>query len=378
MKSFKIIVCIALAALCLSGCGKSARRLDAQDIIQGAAIDNADGNVKITLQSFDLIKEGTGSDSLTGNLTHNISGEGKDISSAVSDASKKTAHEIFLGQNKLLVFSKTLAENDFEKSLDYLLRGINARADVLVAISDGDAADVLECTQNDALIPAQDIAKALQAGEQEGWCTAVNIKDLMNAYANRTDDILLPVLTTTGSGDTMRCEVNGTAVFSGGTLQTVLDSTQSRGLMLLRAPLESGNFSFDTEDYGRVSLELVRSSPKQKVAWNNGKLQIQFEVTCHFTVSEVEKGLVTNISQKEIDALQAQANAQIESMCLLACRMTYGKGCDVLQTGRRLSKTDPTAYRTNLDNWPQILQAAEYSVQASSSIIMLNNNAIRN
>lgn len=377
MKSFKIIICILAAALCLSGCSEATRRLDEQEIIQGAAVDQQGHDILVTLQAFDLIKEGTGSDTLTGNLTYNIDGKGSDISSAVSDASKKTGHEIFLGQNKLLVLSRELTENNFEKNLDYLLRGINARADVLVALSESKASDILECTQNDALVPAQNIVDALQAAAGEGRCAAVSIKDLMNAYANRTDDVFLPVLSAGGSEDEKQCAVSGVAVFRGSTLQTVLGETESRGLMLLRQKLKSGNFSFDTDNYGRVSLELVRSSPKQTVTWQNGQLHVRFQVKCSFTVNEVEKGLVTSIGKDEIRALQEKTNDMIESMCLLACRLTYGKGCDVLHTGRRLSRTDAPAYQANLDNWPNVLQAAAYSVQANSEIVMLGSNAIR-
>lgn len=380
MKNFKIlpiIGCLLAAAVGLSGCSEATLRLDEQDIIQGAAIDEKDGGIRVTLQSFDLIKEGTGSDSLTGNLTYNIAGSGKDISSALSDASKKTAHELFLGQNKLLVFSRGLVENGFEESLDYLLRGINARADVLVGMADGEAAEIMECTQNDALVPAQDIAQAITAAAKEGWCPEVNIKDLMNAYANAADAVLLPVLTAGGSEEKKRCEVSGTALYRDGALQAVLGSSESRGLMLLRQKLQSGNFSFSTGDYGRISLELVRSSPRQTVRWENGKVHVRFKVTCTFTVSEVEKGLVTDISQKEIAAIQTLANEQIESMCLLACRLTYGHGCDVFGTGRRLSRTDAAAYRENAAHWPETIQQAEYSVQADCRIRMLNNNAVR-
>lgn len=377
MKSFKIIVCLLAAALCLSGCSEATRRLDEQEIVQGAAIDKEADRVRITLQAFDLVREGSGSDSLNGNLTYNINGAGRDISTAVSDASAKTGRKIFLGQNKLLVLSRALAESDFEKSLDYLLRGIHARADVLVALAEKDAAGILACTQNDALVPAQSIADTLQAANDEGLCPAVNIRDLMNAYASATDDVLLPVLKADGSGENRQCTVSGTAVFRGSTLQRVLDKNESRALLLLRQSLQSGNFSFQTNDYGRISLELVRSSPKQTVAWQNGQLHVRFTVKCRFTVSEVEKGLVTSIGQKEIQALEAQTDRLLEAMCRQACRQTYANGCDVLLTGRRLSRSDAAAYRSLCENWPAVLRGAAYSVQVKSEIILLGDNATR-
>ena len=247
------------------GCRNSNLSISNRDIVQGVGIDTENGKTKVTVQALDLIRENSGADSLSGNLTYIITGYGYDITSAVSSASKRASKDMLLGQNKIVVLSKETAKEDLKKNIDYLLRAVDSRGDVLIALAEKDASDIIKCTQNDALVPAESISKSIYSANEKGYTCKVSVKDLVNAYSNETDDIFLPVLSSSTEKEKSVCEINGVAIFLKDKAVKVLNDEETRGMMFLKNKLKDGDLSFYNEDFGNVSLELIESSPKQKV-----------------------------------------------------------------------------------------------------------------
>lgn len=377
MKKIKIIALILIVCLLMCGCRNSNLSISNRDIVQGVGIDTENGKTKVTVQALDLIRENSGADSLSGNLTYIITGFGYDITSAVSSASKRASKDMLLGQNKIVVLSKETANEDFKKNIDYLLRAVDSRGDVLLALAEKNASDIIKCTQNDALVPAESISKSIYSAAQKGYTCKVSVKDLVNAYSNETDDIYLPVLSARGKDEKSVCELKGIAVFSKDKIVKVLNEEETRGMMFLKNKLKDGDLSFYDEKFGNVSLELIESSPKQKVFVKDGKVCVEFTVKGKYFVNEVEKGLVTDVSDKVIDELQKITNKKIEALCTMAGNAAYKNGCDVFQTGRKLSLADKDFYDTHKDNWTEFVKSIEFSVKSNCEVIMINDNSIK-
>ena len=154
MKGIKVIAALLIVCLALSGCS-SRKNLKDLSVVEGLGIDSDSNGVCLTVQTLNLVNGGNGTDALSGNITLNTSGSGQNISSAAATVSESLSKNLFFGQNKLLVFGMDIAENDLSHCFDYLTRSENSRPNVAVCISSGKAAQLLECDQCDALVPAQ-------------------------------------------------------------------------------------------------------------------------------------------------------------------------------------------------------------------------------
>ncbi|PWL89047.1 MAG: hypothetical protein DBY14_01080 [Escherichia coli] len=377
MKKLKIISLVFILCVMFCGCRNSNLSISNRDIVQGVGIDTENGKTKVTVQALDLIRENSGADSLSGNLTYIITGYGYDITSAVSSASKRASKDMLLGQNKIVVLSKETVKEDLKKNIDYLLRAVDSRGDVLIALAEKDASDIIKCTQNDALVPAESISKSIYSANEKGYTCKVSVKDLVNAYSNETDDIFLPVLSSGTEKEKSVCEINGVAIFSKDKAVKILNDEETRGMMFLKNKLKDGDLSFYNEDFGNVSLELIESSPKQKVFVKDGKVFAEFTVKGKYFVNEVEKGLVTDVTDKVIEKLQKVTNEKIETLCKMALNATYKNGCDVFQTGRKLSFSDRKIYDTHKDNWNEFVKSIDFSVKSECEVIMINDNSIK-
>ena len=168
MRGVKVIAVLLVVCLCFCGC--SARKnLKDLSVAEGLGIDNAEQGKRVTVQTLNLAKAGNGTAALSGNVTLNTAGIGRNISSAAAAAAESLSKDLFFGQNKLLVFGMDVAVNDLATCFDYLMRSENSRPDVPVCISSGTAAQLLDCGQNDALVPAQAVAELLKTVKIRGF-----------------------------------------------------------------------------------------------------------------------------------------------------------------------------------------------------------------
>ena len=89
MRGVKVIAVLLVVCLCFCGC--SARKnLKDLSVAEGLGIDNAEQGKRVTVQTLNLAKAGNGTAALSGNVTLNTAGIGRNISSAAA------AEDIFL------------------------------------------------------------------------------------------------------------------------------------------------------------------------------------------------------------------------------------------------------------------------------------------
>lgn len=87
MRGVKVIAVLLVVCLCFCGC--SARKnLKDLSVAEGLGIDNAEQGKRVTVQTLNLAKAGNGTAALSGNVTLNTAGTGRNISSAAAQLRK--------------------------------------------------------------------------------------------------------------------------------------------------------------------------------------------------------------------------------------------------------------------------------------------------
>lgn len=370
MKIFKIIFCVILFCLLLSGC-RGRENLKDLSVVEGLGIDYENGETAVTAQTLNLFKEGSGAEALSGNITMISNGSGSNISSAVDNVSESLSKKLFFGQNRIIVFGMDYAENYLFDSLDYLLRSSDSRSDVILCISSEKAKTVIESKENNVLVPAQAISDLLEAGERSGTAVFITSNELLNYYTDKTSDVLLPVV----EADENDASVIGIAVFDGKRLVRILKNDECIGFMFLSNRIDEGLLTLEDKEFGKISVEIIKSKTKTKTCFENSKVIYNAEIKADIMLDEIENGLENPLSEKEIKAISRLAEEKIEKQCREAFYACTENKSDCLRIGESLAKNDGKAYKIASESWKDYLAEAELKIKVSCNVKKISDNS---
>lgn len=371
MKIFKPIICILLVCLTFAGCGAHNNLRDLS-IVEGMGVDYSDDKIEVTVQMLNLFKQGTGSEALSGNVTINTDGKGDDVSAAIKNISQKISKNLFFGQNRIIVFGKDFAENQFQSNLDYFLRSGNSRADIILCISEETAKETMASKENDALVPAENIASLLILGETKGISARVTANELLNLYKDKTSDMYLPVIKCGKEN----VSVSGIAIYNKDKLVKILDDDkQIQGLLLLKNRAKSGVIMVEHTDLGKTAIEITKAHSKGKASYKNGKIVYDEKIKINIKLNEAENGIQTPITNKELNEIEALTEEKISKICEEAFYECTKNGSDCIRIGENLAMRDPAAYEKLSDNWNEVLKTAQINVKVDCKISRINENS---
>jgi spore germination protein KC len=371
MKLAKAISLVLVMCFMLCACSAS-RNLSDLTIVQGVAIDADNTNTKVTLQYLNTEKNTGSTESLAENITAVTSGSGVNITSAVSSASKVLSDTIFFGQNKLIVFGYDYAKESITKGLDYLLRGVDSRPDVLLAMSDKTAKEIIESEERGSRVPAQSIADLLKTGEKNGISCAVYVSELMNLYADKTSDIYMPVLTPLD-----KCaSCNGIAIFSNDKYATTLNEDETFGFLMMLDKVKEGTMTINSETLGNVSIDITATKTKNYVSVKDSNIVFNSEIKMEFLLNDVENGTTVSVNSKETKDIEKLVEEKIRKDCTNAFNTCKSNRSDVLMIGRYLAKSDSSVYDAKKDNWREYLPNVSINLTVKTELTKVNDNSI--
>lgn len=376
MRAFKILMCVVLISATLSGCkgGQTATHgLGEMTIVQGIGIDLDKEKTAISIQYLDLGKGGRAADSLNGNITTTASGTADSIADALSSTSKTLSQEIFLGQNKLIIFGSKYAANGIEKGLDFMLRSVASRPDVAVAMSSSKAEDIIKNKGNDVRVPAENVFNLLRLGEKSGLGAIVTVNDLLNLYSDKTSDIYLPVLKI--KDEIVSCE--GIAVFSKTEYQKTLSGDACFGFLFVKNEIEGGTIVVKDTELGAVGVEILSSNTHIWLTKEKGKPVLNCKINTKLMLDEIEKGITASVNDKKISEIEKLVNEKIEYMCVSAINECFDNESDPFMLGR-YAQRDYSEYYENYENeWRENLKNISPRVNAYSKLVRVNDNSVR-
>lgn len=372
MKKARNIVLILITLSLLTGCSTS-QSLSDLSIVEAVGIDYENEKTAVSLQYLNLAKGGSTTDAINSNITSVANGQANNISSAISNASSALSQEIFFGQSKVIVFGKEYVEYGIDKGLDYLLRSVDSRPDVLVAMSEKKALDVIKSEERGARIPAESIYNLLETGEKNGFGAVVSVSDLLNMYADKTSDIYLPVIKL----NEKYCSISGIALFSKEKYKTSLNKNESLGFLILKNKMKNGFVNIYDKELGSVSVEIVFAKSKNKIEISKNGYTFKSNIKLDLTLDEVEKGTTAAIDEKKIKEVEALANKKVETLCRSAFDACVTNESDALMLGRYLAKSNPNAYRKSADSWRENLKNIGFEIEVSSELEKVNDTALR-
>ncbi|MDE5985194.1 MAG: Ger(x)C family spore germination protein [Eubacterium sp.] len=370
MKSFKIVACVAAIAVMLTGCMNTVHLKD-QLIVEGMGVDTKGEEVNLIVQTLKL-GAAAGDETPQGNRTYNTEGSGESIMDAVSGLSKSVSKKLFFGQNKIIVFSREIAETDFAEKLDYFLRSQNSRIDVAVCVSDTTAKDIIESEENDSGVPCENMVYLLKNGQDSGVITYITVNELLNMYSDKTSDIYLPVVEKKKDNDNI--QVKGIGLFSDDKLVYVTSDDETMGFLLMGNKVKTCTIEFEDDELGKVGVKITSPKAKKRIEIVDGNINFVVEIKAKLMIDEIENGIVTSLDKEKLSRICSKADDEINRICTQAFTACKDNKSDALRVGEYLAKYSPKSYEKLADDWDTYLPAVHFSVNAESNLKNISDN----
>lgn len=320
--NIRIIVCIALLSVALSGCWGQ-RDIESQGFVIGTGIDleeeelSAEPQFRMTNQTVVPPMLGTpGGQGPTENSgTKNITASGNSLAIASANIDAVSARVPFYEHLKLIVISKDLvsAPDLFPSVMDFFLRQAEIRREIKLVIADGKADSIMEIEPKGELLPIIYIQSSFENTDQTlQILNAPRIGDINELLLNNYSYAIPMIKPAEDHG-----KIEGAAVFRGDTDMMIgrLDKEEVKGLNLIKGESEGGVIDFL---YNEKVMDLRISDLDSDLHINVNdpeNIKISINIDVQGSVNEMSGGQTLR-GEQYLDEIGKQVTKRIEELAM--------------------------------------------------------------
>lgn len=207
-------VLLILICFCLTGCFDY-KELDDLAYISAYGLDYQNGAYLLTLEVLDNKKE---SDSIK-EKAYTISGYGKTILEAYSDATSKLAKTSFLSHATLLIVSTNFAKQSFLETEDFILRDAKVYDEITILITNNDPNDILSYHTDENPIASNYLKSLIQDNEYfKSYAINTSYSEAIDEMHSQNIDAKISVVTLKDN----KLIIDGMATFNNYELKDIL------------------------------------------------------------------------------------------------------------------------------------------------------------
>lgn len=357
MKSRKLLFALISVILCVSltGCVNKDSEIKSRLIVQGIGVDKTDDNkYRLSLQVFNTAVSGGQDSGVSGNVTEIYTVDGDSVADAMRNATLITGKRPLYSHNWVIVISEAAAKDGIYSALDFFVRDYGMRSTVSLVLSSSSAEDIIRSSCGGSSIPAREIAYSMDTHKYNAKTVNVDLYNAVNLLNDPYTELYLPVVRRNKdeSSKTDEVVVDGLAVFKGQYMSAKLPPDKIRGFLFVNNKIESGALVMKTQEFGCVTLEIIKNKTKISTEVKNGAANFNVLINCVCDISEIERSN-TDLNKKSFKLMEAEASRQIkkESQTVIN-HCVRDLNCDVFRLGDRFLNESPDIFRKlNKEQW---------------------------
>ena len=344
--NYILLPIVILLILCAQGCAwPQGTELSKRLIVEAIGVDLDDGAYKVTLQALDAHAAGQSDDpNENGSKTRLCSFTGKTVGDALAGAAAATGLTPLYSQARVLVLGRSLAEQGVSAPLDFFLREYHTRSDILIAVADTTAADILAADPGGSVPGAVLLEEALLTGSENGECCAVKLYRFIGLLLSETDTACCPVvrLRSEEEGERPAAAPGETALFQNGMLAFTAGPEITRGMLFLTDAVKKTTFTVHGED-GAYTLRVAKADTKirtRKTDTDGAAFTVTVSAVCDIT--EFAAPEFPDLGEAQADDAQTAGTAYLQKLVNDAFGFLYVEhGADVCRLARRTALRFP-------------------------------------
>lgn len=360
---FIILLFLIFNMFFIAGCS-NIEQLDDKMIIHGVGIDRVENTFELTIQQFSV----TGSNEKEEGAQV-VKTKGNSLMDAFSDLSLQTGKTPMFSQNLVLAIGEETAYNGINDILDFFVRYYESRPTVKIIIVEGKAESVLSFKKDDKLIMAKDIMAITESERINSKVMSSNIFQFVGALKNSTLDPIASIVSVERQNDEEILAANGTAVFKNDKLAGFIDTSSTRGALIINNRLNGGTEVIDVESVGKVSYSLEKSKSKVKFKLENGKPVYNIIIKINANIYEIERDIKNQLPDNAFNLMEEALISRIKTITNQAIyKSIFEYNSDIFGFGQIALKSDKEYFRTVENNWDQVMKEAKYNIDVSVKI----------
>lgn len=353
MKCLKKVSFMVILLLLLTGCWDKVE-LEDRAFVYGIAIDAAEKQSEIKLTSqlvvpSQLTTLGGGGGS--GPAFRNLSITGETIIDSNREMIKQTSRVPDPTHIKVILFSEDIIKQPtiFKEHIDLFLREKDMRRGILIAVTSGEAGELLFVEPQHEKIPTQYIGRLLETKGNLETIESIRIGDIQEKLSER-ESFPLPLLEKL---DSKSVNYVGIAIYNGKKEQMVgiLKGDEAKGLSILIEKNNTGTLNIKVEDK-TATIELLKMKHKITLV-NNDPNNFEFKISLKITGTIAEQYGNQNVMSAEVhDKFQLELERKVHEIMTKAVeKLQKDYQTDIVGLGSYLHHYHPKVWEQTKDNW---------------------------
>ena len=405
MKKAILFLLVISLSLTFTGCMGQSVELKDLTVIQGIGVDKKDDELSISMQVFDATKASGNANELSGNLTKVLYAEGKSIYEAIYQAATHIGGDPFASQNRLIVLGEDLVKENIKGIMDYFVRDNETRLNVTVAIAKGEAKEILESDNSDALVPADEVVKLIRASEDDLIAPNTDVLSILKPMTETGGDFYITAIKVkeekeeekqgesgSDSGQQQGKEegksdekkeakkviTDGVGVFKDDKLIGYLNEDETKGLLWITGKVSGDILVVDEEEVGQVSAEVLEVTPKIKFSLENDIPVCTISIQCFMGVDEIQKNKEENFTLGTMDSVEEKISKSIsENIEKTINRCINDYDVDIFRLNDYFRNFNPTLYKQVKDDWHEYIKTIQFRTDVSTQISRVGERVIK-
>lgn len=365
------VLCAAAVIFNLSGCAKiETVELNERLIIEAIGIDEENGKFKVCIEGLDSFSAGIESSNISAEaITKCYLFEGETVGMAMNSISTVTGQIPLFSQTRVLILGMETAKNYLSQVLDFFRREYTTRTDILIAVAENKASDVISADFGKNVSAGDIIEAAVQSYKHTGTSVYTPLYKFLNSAMNEADASYCPLVGIKKNVYSEKSEVNiaGTAVF-GKHGHKILSKEETLALQIINNDLENGDLMLEAEN-GRLTLEIIDSHTKIKTDINNKNIlfSINSEIICDIPEYQTSDfGELTKSDTEEIAKTTAEKLCSVFSDTVT--NTFFVDKYDVFAFGKRINLKDHKLYDYLLKDYDSLQSHCTFNISIKVSI----------
>ena len=272
----------------------------------------------------------------------------------------------FYQHTQVIVLGKDAAEQGLYPFLDTIVRNPAGRPNILLAIADKKASDILAVQDGMENIQAVGMANIIKLSANFSQYPAITYLDFTCRLISKTTAPIVPIIGTFEEmgpeGEKQKkIRINGTAVFKGDKMIGKLNERESSGLLWVIDKVEKG-FLIIPE----ASLEIVDAKTKIIPELSGGKIKVAIEIEEEANL--IQYNVAKNLSPEIISQLEKAQDKEIESQVKAVIKKSMSLNADVFGFGEAVHRKYKKEWKELEPRWDDIYPTIKISVKVKTSL----------
>ncbi len=384
-------VCLLIACFfyitIFTGCTPehSKRELNSIAIVMGLGLDLArpendipfeEGRLHVTAQvvrtgSLNNGNSGSGGPSNAADAMYwNLTMEGDDLYPMLRGSVQQSNRNLYISHNQVILFGQDLAQDGLAQFMDYLFREREMRYNVLLAVSECPAGQLLAISPSLENLPAQEIAKLLKIQARNAEAPTESLFDFAVDMKTGKKAAVLPLINAQKEEGRETFYVDGCAVFKDWRMVGKLNASETRGFLWTSGDIESTVFTVPVAR-NRISLGVTGKKGNMHVTVKENAgietLLVQFEVSADAVVGHMN-GVYDFHQRDSLEKIQLACSKLIGEEIQMAIEKSRELNSDLFGISEHLERYHPSVWERIEENCEEYFKVVTYEVSVTSHV----------